>query len=511
MRSTGRTGGKRLAAMALSCLLWAGLGALPGGCADTMAPADGPNQAEAEPTEDPNQPDSFPDGLWQEEDTAELLSPTAELSEASERPAIEPPVSAADSAAIRESPSDRLGSTDSTTPDGSANQTDNPVQNEGAPSCINRLALVAAPDAHLSAGSTLTVGISLPVRAVSQEELISFVQTHQQLFTEQQWQELVGHQHYRRSGHGADLLLGVLGLVLREDMEYYRNHPTASMAPQDQAQQDLLAALSQLESHAYAMQGRRTAVAASVIRASPRYYAKVTRLAFADGSSLRAVNTHLVVTDETGGYGMVGKANEAPLGLFSAGGFPEALQVTHGYTSVAEAAEELFQGQQVTLEIAQPIQCVSHDTLVTFVHEHANLFSAAEYQAVTVSEPFADASRTPDLLLGILGVKLGGSFEYFVGASKLEMTAYDTDDQEFLTALSALENRSYTLSGSHTVVGAGEFGAIPHVFALTTRVVLPGGGSFEVIGTRVAAGDDAGRVDEVRSHSDSLRLQLNPG
>lgn len=373
---------------------------------------------------------------------------------------------------------------------------------------VSGYAEIATAGFEVSGHVEYSISVSASVSVVPQEELISFIQTHADLFSSEQYSKLTTLKSYLNRGHGAELLLDMLGLVFGNDADYFRTNPKASIVSQIQSQKDFLAELSQLDNKLLNLKGEWIGVHDSVIPASGRLQAEVTRIKLPDGSLLSAIDTALVVTDQNGGTGDQNKAGQAALGLFSSDGSAQAIELSQGYARVAKGDTELGKGQQATFAINQAVECVDHEHLVAFIKDHNALFSGAEYQTITQSAAFGDATQTSELLTGLLGVKLGSSWGYFAGAPSLQISAYDQGDQDFVNALFTLQNQTHTLSGSHTAIGVGTFGAIPYLFAPRVRLTSPDGHLVTAIGMHARVADEKGKVDRVTSQDNAPALQL---
>ncbi len=507
----------------LAYILFAELSALQGACSQdaiSPQPAASATEQDATPTVNPPLPqDAGPGSPQQHHDSAQ---PDNLLVDSSPRRPLGPP---ADDAAAADPLIPTKVDGPSAADAGRIDWASDDAGADGAPATnsppaagqvvwTNGTAEIAVGGVMLSGlGSKVALDVSVSALMISQEELISFVQSHRELFTDSQYQTLTTHSYYTKRGYGADLLLGMVGLVLGGDVDYYHNHPQAAMDTHDASQRNFVDALSQLRTRSYTMKGRAAAIANTPIPSSPRFYAEVTRLGFANGTTLRAVNTQLSVTDQQGGSGLSADPTAPPLALVSNDASAQALEITEGYGAVAQGSGSLEAGGRGVVDVSKPLQCVSHEQLTAFLRDHEGLFAADEYATLTQADFFGDTSRTPDLLLAMLGARFGGSVDYFQGATSLEVGIYDAGDQELAKALSTLENAEHTLTGAHPIVNVGAFAAMPQVFAFSVRVRLPDGHVVRVVGTRAMAAEEDGSRDDVRSQdgAPALQLTLTPG
>jgi hypothetical protein len=473
----------------VSCLLLAGFGAFQGACSNATGPGhaaapDGGQQV-TQPKEDADIPQSKTDATIL--DDAQPNNPP-------------PSQKDADGSDLVAAASGPGGAPATTTPPPA-----------GSIGWVHGRTLLTEGAASMSGpGVTVSLDIAMAVKVVSQEELIAFIQNHRDLFTEQQLLTLTSHQYFKQRGYSAALLFDMLGLVFGGDMDYYRNNPSAAMAASNPSQQSFLAALGQLHNRSYTMKGLGSASSNSVVPCRPRFYAELTRLTFSDGSSFQVVNTRMTVTDQDGGSGAVASTSARPLELFATEHFTDSLNVEQGGAVVAEATTSLDDGEHLDMTVSKAVKCLAHDRIVAFIEEHKSLFSAAEYTTITSAAFYGDVTRTPDLLLALLGLRSGGGVDYFNGASKLEIAAYDQADKDLFAALALLKNESYTLTGTHTVVAIRPF-ATPRVLVPTVLVYLPDGSKLTVISTRSVADDKDGMPDTVRSQDGAPPLTLTPG
>jgi hypothetical protein len=253
----------------------------------------------------------------------------------------------------------------------------------------------------------------------------------------------------------------------------------------------LLDAISNLKTRNYTMSGDRTAVGLSSIPASPRFVAEVTKLEFPNGAMVKAVNTHIDVTDEFNKQDRItGKSDQAPLSLFADEKPENTIDLLRGFSSVGNSDVAIATNEETTIHVNMSVKAVSHRAVVDFVETNKNLFSDEQYQTISQHESYSNESQAPTLLLGIMGLKLGGSFEYFSMGNKMEISPFDADGFEFIEVLSDLINKDLTLSGDCTAVGLFAVATEPFVYVDVLRITLPSGVSFRVIDTNPIVDDE---------------------
>ncbi len=357
----------------------------------------------------------------------------------------------------------------------------------------------------LQQGTEATIPIIKEIKCISQEGLISFIENNEQLFTSEDLEIIKNHKSYTERGLGADLFLGMLGVKFGEGFDYYNTEESIDISTRSEEESAFLEAIRQLEETRYEMAGIRTAVGLSMIPASPKYWAKVTRIDFPDGHRLKSVNTHVVVTDENDKQERIhGKPDEPPLDLFATEDIEGTVEVLREHSVVMETDTPIKDGEEAVLPIDVPVNAVSHRDIVNFIENNRDLFSDDQYNTIKQHDSYRDSSRAPSLLLGILGVKLGGSFDYFSNgysfsnSKKFEISPYggqmeisplDKDDVRFIAALSSLKNRDLVLSGSHTAVGIFGVAATPYVYLDVAKIDLPDGTTFRTIDTNAVVAD----------------------
>ena len=168
----------------------------------------------------------------------------------------------------------------------------------------------------INLGASVTTTISREVKCVTRETLIAFLETNAGMFTADQYEQTINHYSYTRPGFEAELLLGMLGLQLADDFNWFFNKNDIDISPTTPQSEAFLNALNGLVEKEYRLSGPVTAVALSAIPVSPVFYVRVAKLNFVNGVTVRAINTKVTVADENGSQSRVtGKEDEAPLTL----------------------------------------------------------------------------------------------------------------------------------------------------------------------------------------------------
>ena len=417
-------------------------------------------------------------------------------------------------------------STDAPGTDDSASETDDPEEMPsdddpaGDPLGVkltNGYAVIAdftgSVGVELNLGAEFSTPISTPVKCISQEELISFIEEHVDLFSAGELESIRNHRGYRERGYGAELLAGLLGLKLAGDVDHFVQKVDVGFSVESAEGgaegKAFLNALEMLEEKAYTLTGTMTAVGQSLIPASPRFLVGITKLTFATGHGIRVIDTRIRVTDADGSQDFIReKPGDAPLRLKAEAPPENTVTLSHGYTAVAHSETGLETGEEAAIQIETAIDAVPHRDLVSFIERNAGLFSDEALDRIRSHASYTDDSRAPALLLGILGLKLGGAFEYFSKGSAFDISPFSEDDEHFIAALTELSDKTLTLSGEHIAVGNFGIATVPYVYVDRVRIALPNGAFIRAVDTNAEVADDAGDRRWVFSKADQPPLSL---
>ncbi|MBN2528186.1 MAG: hypothetical protein JXR76_17470 [Deltaproteobacteria bacterium] len=168
----------------------------------------------------------------------------------------------------------------------------------------------------INIGASFTTTVSRDVKCVSRETLIAFLNTNVDMFTPAQYEQILNHYSYINPGYEAELLLGMLGIQLANDFNWFFDKNDIDITSTTSQGEAFLNALNGLVEIEYRMSGPVTAVALSAVPVSPVFFVRVAKLNFVNGVTVRAINTHVFVADENGSQSRVrGQDGEAPLTL----------------------------------------------------------------------------------------------------------------------------------------------------------------------------------------------------
>ncbi|HEX3076571.1 MAG TPA: hypothetical protein VHQ24_06895 [Lachnospiraceae bacterium] len=145
-------------------------------------------------------------------------------------------------------------------------------------------------------GCTISYDVAVNTTCITEKDVKDFINNNKNLFTAEQYANIVNLSAYKNVGFGAELYINMIEIVLG----YPITSSNMTVKPANNQQQEVLTAIHNLTPTQYTAKGTMMATGFSNIPATPYSYIRVTSLKFADNKIVRVVSEKVQVSDKNG-------------------------------------------------------------------------------------------------------------------------------------------------------------------------------------------------------------------
>ena len=170
------------------------------------------------------------------------------------------------------------------------------AQEKYSKAIVNNGYAAISSNTSVTKGCTISYNISVNTTCITENEVKEFINNNKNLFTADQYSKITTLSAFKNSGFGAELYINMIEIVLG----YPLTSTNITVNTVNSQQQQVLAAIHNLNPKQYTLKGTINATGLSYIPQTPYSYLRVTSLKFPDNKLVRVVSDKVLVSDKSG-------------------------------------------------------------------------------------------------------------------------------------------------------------------------------------------------------------------